>query len=199
MALNSANIRQAIIDVLESNVGTLQIDAGKFAFGVFDGQPTAAQQAKAVQTTIATHRFDVELGQLRNNEASTVGVNSTRRIADLDVRIPIWTHVGTTAQETERKAILATIASDCESAIQVLGHPSNLAQSAAAGETNIVSGMMLGPSGNGTPEYRAVSADWQKQLVQSEIVGTLIVTVLSLLFIADNNPLNPFLWFFFGV
>lgn len=199
MALQAANIRQTIIDVLESSVGNLQIDAGKFAFGVFEGQPTGAQQAKAVQSAVAAHRFDVVLSPLRNSDATNVAVNAVRRICELDITIPIWTHVKTTAQEDERKTILASIESDCEDAIQVLAHPSNLTESAAAGATNIVSGMMLGPGGQGAPQYRTVDADWKTQLVKSEIVGTLIVTVASLLLITSGSTETAFLWFHFGL
>lgn len=198
MAFEAEAIRQAIIERLEGAAGIVALDTGVFKFGVFEGQPDAAKQSKSMQAEVGAHRFDVEFSPLRNSEASNVGTNTARRIVEVDVRIPVWTHVKTTAQETERKTILAGIESDCESAIQALGYPNSLSATVAANSTNIVSGMMLGEGGIAMPTYRTVAADWGRQLIKSEIVGTLIVAVTALV-ISSGGTGNGFLWFFFGM
>lgn len=200
MAFAAEAIRQAIIERLEGGTGPVTVDAGTFKFGVFEGQPDAAKQSKAMQADVAAHRFDVKFSPLRNSEASTVGTNTARRIVEVDVTIPVWTHVKTTAQETERKAILAAIESDCEDAIQVLGYPSSLSATAASEATSIVSGLMLGPGAVSMPTFETLEADWAKQLIKSQIVGTLIVTVTALIVATGGGGSgNGFLWFFFGL
>lgn len=169
MPYSAEPIRAAIREVMEAAL------TATFKYGTFAGQPIEAQQAMARQTAIGTHRFDVELATEEAHASSPVSARDPRRVLQVDVTIPLITHVATTAQETERALILNAIASDADDASQALSGPGALEQTEAAVATQIVSGMMFGPGRTGTPVWRVTREDWEQQLVRSEITGSLVV------------------------
>lgn len=176
MAYNAANIRTAIKELAEGDIGTTRVmTSNVFLHGVFDGQPTGAQQAKAMHT--GTHRFDVELGDLEDHEASPISAKAPTRFARLSVTIPVVTHTPTTVDDAARRSVLADIESDCDDLIQALHFPANLDATAASGATNIVSGHLLGPDGTGEPTWVLDFADWGESLIRSQITAQATVEI----------------------
>ena len=169
MTLLAEPIRTVVIEVLEDAL------PDTFAYGAFAGQPIEAQQAMARQTAIGAHWFDVELAAEEVHASSPVSALHSRRVMQVEVTIPIISHVPTTAQETERALILNAIASDADDAAQALSVPGALAATGAAVVTEIVSGLMFGPGRSGTPTWSLVTADWERQLIRSTISGSLVV------------------------
>lgn len=178
MAYNATYIRDAVVDLMDGTITSVrQLTAATFAYGTFDGQTPTAKKATAVQTATARHWFDVELGALQNHPDSPVSANANYRLGIVSVRIPITTAVRSTAESDQRGTDLETIASDCDTAIQALHYRDNLATDASANSTNIVSGIMLGPGGQGAPEWKLTDEDWDARLVSSEINGSVIVKI----------------------
>lgn len=178
MAYNATYIRDTVVDLLDGTLTSVrQLTSGKFAYGTHDGQTPTAKKATAVQTATARHWFDVELGRLENHSDGPVSANSNYRLGIVTVRIPITTSVRSAAEATQRGADLETIATDCDDAIQALHYRDNLSQDASANATNIVSGIMLGPGGQGAPVWDLTNEDWEAGLVESEINGSVIVNI----------------------
>lgn len=177
MALSMAAIRTTIKQLMEATIGTYQTTMSTmFAYGAFDGQPDEAIAARAMQTASASHVFDVAVDSVRSHASSNQSNRSSRRIAEMDVRIPVYTYLPTEAQQTARDTTLATIFSDLEDAAQALGTPGNLAQTSAAVTTGIIGGLMRGPDNAGVPEITVVP-NWPKRWVRSELRGSLLVDV----------------------
>lgn len=174
MSLATDNARTAIIELLEGTLPSDFVSAGLFAYGVFDGQPLQAQQAAAVQTGIATHRFDVRF-TANTDHVSTPSRRGSKRLLTLGVSVAMWTHVATTAQEADRSTVLADIGDDAAAAMRALGFPHAIEATDDDAATGIVGGLLHGPGGNGFPRWRVVDADWNAQLIRSEIVGSLII------------------------
>ncbi len=174
MSLSTAHARTAIRELLEGTLSSATVTAGMFGYGVFEGQPIQATQAMAVQTAIATHRFDVQFTAF-SNHATTHARRGSRRLVTAAVTIPMWTHVATTAQATDRSAVLAAIGEDMAAGMRALGYPNALEATSDDDATTIVGGLLHGPGGAGFPQWRVVNADWNAQLVRSEIVGSLIL------------------------
>lgn len=174
MSYHAANIETAIVEVLEGSGGSVRtMTIGRFAYGVFDGQPLQAQQGKAIQTSSAQHRFDVALVKLNDHESTSIGSNSNRRVAELAIRIDIFTHLKTTIQQTDRRATRAMVQSDADSAIQALGRANNLSTTVAGLPTNIASGMLL------DLEWSIDEEDWKSQILRSHINAKAIVSVVQ--------------------
>ncbi len=165
-------------ELLEGDIGTTRtVTAAKFKYGVHDGMNALAQKGTAVQTATGRHWFDVELGALSNHSDGPVSANSNYRLGVVEVTIPIVSAVRSTAEATQRSTDLETIASDCDDAIQALHYRDNLKQTSAAAATNIISGIMLGPGGQGAPQWSVVEENWDGGLVRSEITGSVIVNI----------------------
>ncbi len=172
MSYNAANIRDAIIELLDGTTSSIRaVTSATFAFGVFAGQPVAAQEALVTDTATGTHRFDVEFGPLTDHISTPSPSAATSRLARLQVSIPVWTKVATTVEESERRSRLAAIRDDCETAMQALGFPGNLRQTAAAGATNLAGGMMSGLA------WRIESEQWDRNLIISRIECECLVTI----------------------
>lgn len=170
-----AAIRSVIADVLEGSIGSRNSRlVGKFLRGTFEGQPTAAQQALS---SMAPYRFDVVLGNRRDNAATYVSAQGSSSLVDYDVTIRITTRTATTAQDDDRALLLANLESDVDDAIQALTFAGNLLEDADGTETGIASGVMRAPAGERRPNHRVVSQDWKAQLITSEIVGHITLRV----------------------
>lgn len=189
MALNIAPIRQVIAEVLEGSHGSLRPNPGTFRHGVFEGMDDAAKQSRLVQTGTVEHWFDVTCGAFRTHPASAIASSAPNAIKELPITITVWTHLPTEPQLDDRDAILANIASDCETACQALAYVGNLAQTEAAVATNIVSGVMRSVSNDRQPEWQVVEENWVKKWVKSQIIGNVIVTVEAL--DAFEEPEDP--------
>ena len=179
MAYSATAIRTTCIELLEGTIGTTRtVTAAKFKHGAFRGQPDQALIAKTIQTTTGRHWFDVVIGKLMNHPSTSVSATGNRRIGIIDVRFDLWTHLSTTAQESQRKTDLAAIESDADMAIQAMHFPDNVKQTSAAVVTNIVSGMLFGPGGNGAPVWQEDEQDWRGlQVLRSHIEATAILTI----------------------
>lgn len=173
-----AAIRTAVAECLTGTIGsTRTVTSGKFASGVWDGQPEQTAKALAVQTSTARHRFDVELGALRNHAATSIATIGNRRIAEVDVDVRVTSNVATVAQATQRATDLATIAADLEMAVMALSYPSNLTQTSTSVATGIIGGCLLGPSGASIPIIERLSENWGAQLVLSYIRARAILNL----------------------
>lgn len=176
--MSTAAQRTAIIELLEGDIGSSRtVPESTFEFGVFDGQPDAAMVAKAIDRSTATHWFDVEFGEVVDHEASPVSIKASTRIVRVQTSIPVWTKTATTVEETARKSLLASIESDCDTAIQALTYPGNLTQTSGATATNIVGGFMTAVGGKGSPVWSVEFPDWELGLIHSRIDGELTVTI----------------------
>lgn len=183
MSYSAAALRQAIREVLEGTLGTARtVTAGKFLSGVFEGQTDLQQRSRVLRKTDAetpewVHRFDVRLGQMRNHDSSPVAAIGSHRIVFIPITISITTHTQSRILDDRRDEVLAMVNSDLDTALQALTWPGNLDQTFSALPTNIVSGMMLGPEGQGYPTAEVTEEDWDKQLLRSLLGGSCLVQV----------------------
>lgn len=175
MSYSAAAIRSAISDVLEGAHGTVRtLTVGVFGSDVFDGQHGSTQKAKTLQVT---HGFDVQIGRLTSHEASPVGAIGSYRIAQADIVVDVVTKLATVVELDRRDTALAAVLSDLEQGAQALGFPGNLTTNAAATATGIVSGMLLGPGGEGAPTVDQLSEDWAKQEIRCRISATALINI----------------------
>jgi hypothetical protein len=189
VSFSAGPIRDAIRDVLIGAVGSVRVvPEDRMAANVFAGQTDTSQHARGL---LNTHRFDVRIARLRNHESSPVAQIGSYRIAEADIVIDVLTVTKTVAQEDERDTVLATIASDMDDAIQALAFPTNVTQSAALEATGIISGMLLGPGGEGVPEWAEVSQDWKAQEIRSRITCSALLRVHQLA-LDDPEPMHIF-------
>lgn len=178
MALDHAAIRTAIVEVAEGTKTSIRdLDCEVFRFGAFEGQPDAQQIAKLVQSHRARHWFNVTVGKTRSHASTSASNKGNRRLALFDVRIDIWTHTATVAQEERRKQILDQITEDCELLCQALAYPHNLDATTDGDATGISGGLLEGPGFNGDPEFTLVSEDWKRQIIRSRIDATAHVQI----------------------
>ena len=174
-----ASIRQAIIEVMQGQGGagrTLQNNV--FGFGVFDGQPIQAQQARTINQASYRHQFDVQVSASRPHKATPQSTKANYRIEARSVVIRLWTHFASSAEESTRKSVRDTLEQDASDAIGVLCYPGNLTQTAGSVATNITSGMLCGAEdGSGWPRWELITEDWKRQLYSSRILGVAIINV----------------------
>lgn len=177
MAIAIEAIRDAIAETLEGQLGTIVVTAGAFHRGVFDGQEVPGQQAKLIQTEVATHWFDVQLGAHSTHPASSVSTNGSRRLVQMPVRITVKSHLKTQPQDSERDSILAAVASDCEDAAQALGYPHAIDQTVDGRPTYIVGGLVTGANFAGPPSWQLLEENWGNKWIRHEIAGNIIINV----------------------
>lgn len=178
MAINAANIRTAITELLEGDIGTTRtVTSGVFGEGVWVGQQDSQKQAEILDTNTATYKFDVELGGLEHHPATPISIKGNTRIALLGVLIRVWGKLATEPERAQRKTDLAALESALDTAIQALCFPSNLSQTSSAAATNIVSGLLNGPGGLGIPEATEPEENWELKIVTAEINASAILTV----------------------
>lgn len=180
MAINAASIRIAITELLEGTIGTTRtVTSGVFTSGVHRTQPTLAQQSKAL--IAAQQVFDVELGPQLVHEASPMQMAGDR-IEALEVLINVWRHLpediesdpGGAYTESYRLTAKSAMAAALDTACLALSWPGNLAQTAAAASTGIVSGRMEGLSSS-RPERSAVRENRDTKLFEAEITGQVLL------------------------
>jgi hypothetical protein len=176
VSYSAAAIRAAIKDVLEGAIGSVRtmVD-GQMLSGVFEGQADQARKAKSLHS--ATHRFDVRIGRLAQHEASPVSAIGSYRLARADIFVDVTTKTATQVQEDARDDVLASVLSDCEQAAQALSYPANVEQSAALEATGIVSGMLTGPGGEGSPVVEEPQQDWEKQEIRTRISAGCVLRI----------------------
>lgn len=186
----AAAIRAAITDVLEGSIGSVRtmLD-GQMLSGVFEGQADGARKAKTLHS--AEHRFDVRIGRGRQHEASPVGAIGSYSLKVYDIFVDVTTKTATQIQEDARDEVLATVVADVEQAAEALSFPANVEQSAALEATGIVSGMLLGPGGDGEPECGEPQQDWDKQEIRTRISASAIIRVRRNT-VVDSTPLDIF-------
>ena len=174
-----AAIRQAIIEVMQGQGGAVRtLDDDVFGFGVFDGQPIQAQQARTIDQAAFRHQFDVTISTARPHKATPISTKANYRIEARSVVITIVTHFSSTADATARLAVRDALEQDVSDAIGVLSYPGNLTQTQAAAPTNIASGMLIGAEdGVGIPRWEMTAEDWKRQLYRSRILGVAIINV----------------------
>lgn len=173
-----AAIRQAIREVLDGTLqGPIAVEEGAFAGDVFAGQSVTAQLAKLRQTFTARNRFDVRLLRKTTHPASPAGGHSNSEIAQVEVQIDIQTPTKTLVELEARDDVLQQIASDCNAAITTLRRPEILALTSAGVETGIVSGMLLGPGGDGLPQWELMTEDWDNLRIYSRVSGVVWVHI----------------------
>jgi hypothetical protein len=174
---DAAALRCAIGDLLEGRIGLVRtLDEGRFAPGVFKGQPEETQKSLAVQTQTARHRYDVELGGMRNHIATGVATLGPRRIAEVGVTVRVTTAVVTPNQRAQRDTDIGEILQDCSDAAWALAYPGCLAETFEGDATGLIDGgSLLGPGDASVADVQIVNEDWQRQLITTEIRGRVIV------------------------
>lgn len=173
-----AAIRTALIELMQGQLGAVRVlTPGVFQFGVFEGQPIAAQQAQSMDSRYR-HRFDVIVNSAKPHKASPISAKANYRIEARAVTVRISTHLASSADQTARIAARDQLEQDCSDAIGVLSYPGNLRATSAAVVTDITSGMLVGAEdGQGIPRWEVVAEDWKRQLLVSRILGIAIVNV----------------------
>ena len=174
MTIPAAAIRTAIAEVLEGDLGTLRVEAGRFERGAFEGQPDAAKLAKLRQTSTAAHWFDVVIGEDETHPITSLSTRSTRTL-QVPITIDVWTGLATEVQEEDRADLLAALNDDLEDAARSLAYFGSVTATVAAVTTSIVGGLVRGPENSGTPEYEVVEENWEARWLQSRITGAVIV------------------------
>jgi hypothetical protein len=176
--LQSTAIQTAIEELLEGSIGTTRrVPAMLFESDVFDGQPTAATQAKAYDPRWV-HRFDVVVGRQAPHGSTPLSVKSAHRNATFAVTINLVTRLPNTSAHSKRKAQRARIAGDVDTAIAALSYPGNLTETQDHEATGIISGMLLGPDGGqGSPVWEPVEENWPQHLYRSRITASAIVQI----------------------
>lgn len=176
MSYPAAAIRTAVRQVLEGASGSVRTLPGSvFRAGVHEGKRAQAKAAKLMHS--CDHRFDVQLGRMRNHPSTPVAANGPTRVVILDVTIDVYTRTKSVVRDEARDEVLALIASDLERAAQALHYPNNLATTAApeATYTRIVGGLLFGPGADGSPELTPVSSDWDAMTIRSRIAASAIL------------------------
>lgn len=178
MSSQATLVRTAIVQLLEGSLGGVRkLPMGLFSFGVFDGQPAAAQQTRALDPRYQ-HQFDVLVNSARPHKATPLSTKASYRIESRAIVIRIVTHLSTSADELARLEQRERIEQACTDAVSVLAYPGNLATTVAGEATMITSGVLCGAEdGSGWPRYEVVSEDWKRQLHTSRILGVAIVNV----------------------
>lgn len=184
MAYQDLRIVQAITQVMDGSIGSTRVVAdGVFARGIHRDQEVPAKQAQALQTASATYRFDVELSPARSHDATPLSP-SNKRVLELDVRIPIvrlavidLEYVALTADVSARNVLISSLRSAMDTAVLALTWPGNLSANQAGQATGVISGRMFGPGGQTDPERRNVTFDTDNNLLETEIVGRVILDV----------------------
>jgi hypothetical protein len=172
----AAAIRSAIKDVLEGSVGSVRtMVGGQMLSGVFEGQADQARKAKTLHS--ATHRFDVRIASVRQHESSPVSAIGSYALKRADIFIDVTTKTATQVQEDKRDEVLSAVLSDCEQVAQALSYPTNVEQSAALAATGIVSGMLTGPGGEGSPVVEEPLQDWEKLEIKTRISAGCILRI----------------------
>ena len=171
-------LRASIIDLMQGSLGSVRrLPLGLFGFGVFDGQPNAAQQARSMDPRYQ-HQFDVVVGSAKPHKATPLSTKASYRVEARAITIRVYTHLSTTADQAARLEQREKIEQACADAIGVLSYPGNLERTAGGYATDIVSGVLVGgDDGSGWPKYEQVTEDWKKQLHTCRIVGVAIVRV----------------------
>lgn len=183
MAILSENIRTAITELLEGTIGTTRLmDSGVLSEGVWDGQLDSQKQAEILDTATATYKFDVELGPLSPHPATPLSVLGNKRLNILEVTITVWGKLATEPERAQRKKDLAAFESVLDDAVMVLSYPDNLDLTNSSLPTNIISGCLVGPGGQGHPDYDEPEEDWELKLIRSEIHASAHLLV-------DQNPI----------
>lgn len=174
----AALIRTALVQLMEGSLGSVRkLPMGLFGFGVFEGQPSAAQQARASDVRYQ-HQFDVIIGQARPHKATPLSTKASYRIEARAVSIRIVTRLATSADEPSRLEQRERIEQAVSDATGALSYPGNLLTTVAGEATGITSGMLVGvDDGTGWPRYEVISEDWKKQLHTCRILGVAIVNV----------------------
>lgn len=183
MTILADRIRDAVRDVLHGDVGSVRtVAADTWLYGTFDGMGDMAERSQALSGDAGAnddppHRFNVTLGRLTAHEASPVAAIGSYRIGLVPVDIDIVTHTKSKAQQTERNSAIARVRNDGDTAVQALAFPGNLAVTAAAAATGVLSGMLVGPGGEGTPEHEVVAEEWDRNIIRSRIRGAALISI----------------------
>ncbi len=170
-------IRSAIRAVLEGDLGSVRVERGAFEHGVFAEMPLEKMKT-ATKNCRSRHWFDIELGQDALSASSHISNTAGSSVDVLNVEIVVTTHMRGTLKDCERTEVLDYVLADRLSAQHALIQPGALERTVAGFDTIIVSGLMLGPGGEGSvPILSRPIEDWANNMVRSSIVGSLILNV----------------------
>lgn len=170
-------IRSAIKSLLEGDIGVIRtLSPNTFKYGVFDGQPLAAQKAK-VNDPLYSHRFDCRIGGQRMHSSTPISAKSSYKTVAVPVTIDIFTGLQSTALDDRRDDQRNAIENDIQLAVQALEYPGNLSLDSDGNATGIVSGILMGALGFGHPTTEVVSEDWKNLIHKSRISGAVVVVV----------------------
>ena len=174
----AALISRAVIELMQGSLGNVRrLPLQLFGFGVFDGQPMAAQQARATDSRYQ-HQFDVTVTAAKPHRATPQGNRASYRIESRSIMLRIITPLSATSDEMARLEQRQKVEQACSDAISALSYPGNLTFTVSGQQTRIVSGLLCGSEdGAGVPRFELVTEDWKKQLHISRIIGVAIVNV----------------------
>jgi hypothetical protein len=170
------NIRSVIADVLEGNLGAVRVPPGVFQRGAFRAMPIEKQRT-IVKGCGARHMFDVRLANSSIHSSSPGSNLGSHEYRLREVVIECLTHKRTTLTDDDRTQILDYVDADGDEAVQALSDPGALEFTLAGEQTIVVSGVMMGPNGEGTPACPTADEAWAEDLVRWSIVGTLVLNI----------------------
>jgi len=178
MSSQAGLITRAIIELMQGSLGSVRkLPPMLFGYGVFDGQPNAAQQARAMDSRYR-HQFDVQLSSTRPHKATPFSNKANYRIDARVITLRVVTSLSVTSDEMARLEQRERVEQACSDAISALSYPGNLLFTVSGQATRIASGLLCGAEdGSGVPRYELVNEDWKKQLHISRITGVAIVNV----------------------
>lgn len=147
-----------------------------FESGAVAGQTVPAQQTKTRDSRFL-HRFDVLVRKQSPNAATPLSVKASYRISDFDITISIWTKLKAVTLLDSKEEQRAQIEGDADVALQALNYPGNLTFTLDGRDTGIISGMLLGTEGLGTPVWETVEEDWKQLILRSQITAVAKVKI----------------------
>lgn len=170
-------IRAAIKSLLLGEIGTVRkVPTGALMYGTYEGQPTGATRARANDPSIGS-RFDVKVGAQRMHGATPISAKAASKLTTVPVTIDITTRFKAAPAEAERDEQRSAADERAMLALQALQYPGNLSLDASGRATGIVSGMLVGPEGQGHPTWEVITEDWRTLHHVSRISGAVVVVV----------------------
>lgn len=176
-AYSPSVIRNAIKSLLQGEIGAVRtVPSGVFKYGIFEGQPGGATRAAVINPNYK-HRFDVQLGGMMMHGSTPVSNNGPRKNVYVPVTIDIKTTLKASPLDEARDNQRILVETNAQLALQALERPGNLATDNADNDTGIVSGILVGESGNGHPTWTVIAEDWEKLIHHGQIKGSVIVAI----------------------
>lgn len=170
MALDIAAIQTAITEVLDGTFTGVR----DVAANTYQAANITADASHAMALTRPT--FEIEIKSSARHGAAPAYVAGSRSLETFDIDVGFVYALPSTIQTSERYEVQAAMIQNANLAIQALTFPMNLATTAAAASTGIISGMLFGPGGSGYP-HAEHDRDWATSIGRTTIHASAVVDV----------------------